>query len=299
MSNITRVKNTKLVLLIVYSIFTVLFMLLFNMFNRLQYLYHFHTILDHKLVTSWRFFNISTHNIISSCLSLSTMLKQVFVHNIHVYILCVDMGVCTNPLILCFIAFNKGNCLHSLKDLHVQVIYQNKIPLSNNPYIHPGKHSLLLCQRYFLYFFSLRCLIYYSKGNSKFWFSICNELLMYYGIYELYPGIISDTMHSYITLLFIVTVFIFYNIVLHGISTTNVVCTCSYLNMHNPRLVSTGMEYVYWWRFQTLVILFSIIQIIVHMTLNNVKTQLLSVSHIQIFCCFCSAFFERLYKTPQ
>ena len=139
----------------------------------------------------------------------------------------------------------------------------------------------------FSIFLSLRCHICYSKGNSKFWFfSICNELLMYYGIYELYSSIISDTMHSYIILLFIVTVFIFYNIVLHGISTTNIVCTCSYLNMHNPRLVSTGMEYVYWWRFQTLVILFSMIQIIVHMTLNNVKTQLLSDSHIKIFAVF-------------
>ena len=42
------------------------------------------------------------------------------------------MGVCTNLLILCFIAFNRETCLHSLKDLHVQAIYQNKIPLSNN-----------------------------------------------------------------------------------------------------------------------------------------------------------------------
>ena len=51
-----------------------------------------------------------------------------------------------------------------------------------------------------------------DKINSKFCFSICNELIMYYGIYELYSSIISDTMHSYIILLFIVTVFIFYNI---------------------------------------------------------------------------------------
>ena len=169
----------------------------------------------------------------------------------------------------------------------VEAIYQNKIPLSNSPYIHPRKHSILLCQRYFPYFFPSDVIYGILKeiANSVF-FSICNELLMYYGIYELYSSIISDTMHSYIILLFIVTVFIFYNIVLHGISTTNIVCTCSYLNMHNPRLVSTGMEYVYWWRFQTLVILFSMIQIIVHMTLNNVKTQLLSDSHIKIFAVF-------------
>ena len=167
----------KLVHLIVYSIFTVLFMLLSNMFNHLQYLYNFHTILDHKFVTLWRFFNINTPNIISSCYSLSTLLKQVFIHNIHVHILCACMGMCTNLLILCFIAFNKGNCLHSLKDLHLQAIYQNKIPLSNNPYIHPGKHSLLLWQRYFLYFFSLRCLIYYSKGNSQFRFSIFQRIV--------------------------------------------------------------------------------------------------------------------------
>ena len=35
------------------------------------------------------------------------------------------MGVCTNLLILCFIAFNRGTCLHSLKDLHVQAILAN------------------------------------------------------------------------------------------------------------------------------------------------------------------------------
>ena len=140
------------------------------MVNHLQYLNNFHTILNHKFVTSWRFFNISTLNIILSCHALSTLLKQVFIHNIHVHILCVGMGVCTNLLILCFIAFNRGNCLHSLKDLHIQAIYQNKIPLSNNPYIHPRKHSVLLCQRYFPYFFSLRCLIYNHKGNSKFFF---------------------------------------------------------------------------------------------------------------------------------
>ena len=115
---------------------------------------------------------------------------------------------------------------------------------------------------------------------------------MYYGIYELYSSIISDTMHSYIIFLFIVTVLIFYNIVLHGISTMNIVCTRSYLNMHNPRLVSTAMEYVYWWRFQTLVSLFSVIQIIVQMTLNNVKTQLLSDSHIKIFAVFARHFLK-------
>ena len=71
-------------------------------------------------MTSWRFFNINTPNIISSCHALSTLLKQVFIHNILVHILCVGMGVCTNLLILCFIAFNKGACLHSLKELHVQ-----------------------------------------------------------------------------------------------------------------------------------------------------------------------------------
>ena len=108
-----------LVRLIVYSIFRVLFMLFSNMFNHLQYLNNFHTIVDHKFVTSWRFLNINTPNIISSCHALSTLLKQVFIHNILVHILCVGMGVCTNLLILCFIAFNKGTCLHSLKELHV------------------------------------------------------------------------------------------------------------------------------------------------------------------------------------
>ena len=224
--------------------------------------------------------------------------RCLFIIIILVHILCVGMGVCTNLLILCFIAFNKGTCLYSLKDLHVQAIYQNKIPLSNSPYIHPRKHSILLCQRYFPYFFPSDVIYVILKEIANSVFSICNELLMYYGIYELYSSIISDTMHSYILLLFIVTVLIFYNIVLHGISTTNIVCTCSYLNMHNPRLVSTGMEYVYWWRFQILVILFSMIQIIVHMTLNNVKTQLLSDSHIKIFLVFCSTLFERLYIIP-
>ena len=120
---------------------------------------------------------------------------------------------------------------------------------------------------------------------------------MYYGIYELYSSIISDIMHSYIILLFIVTVFIFYNMVLHGISITNIVCTCSYWNMHNPRLVSSGMEYVYWWRFETLVSLFSIIQIIVHiMTLNNVKTQLLSDSHIKFLAVFARHFLKDFIK---
>ena len=119
---------------------------------------------------------------------------------------------------------------------------------------------------------------------------------MYCGIYELYSSNISDTMHSYIILLFIVTVFIFYNIVLHGISSTNIVCTCSYLNMHNPRLVSTSMEHVYQWRFQTLVILFSMIQIIVHLKLNNVKTQLLSHNHIKIVAGFAQHFLKDFIK---
>ena len=66
--------------------------------------------------------------------------------------------------------------------------------------------------------------------------------------------------------------------------------------MHNPRLVSTGMEHVYWWRFQTLVILFSMIQIIVHMTLNNVKTQLLSDSHIKIFAVYTRHFLKDFIK---
>ena len=66
--------------------------------------------------------------------------------------------------------------------------------------------------------------------------------------------------------------------------------------MHNPRLVSTGMGHVYWWRFQTLVILFSMIQIIVHMTLNNVKTQLLSDSHIKIFAVFARHFLKDFIK---
>ena len=66
---------------------------------------------------------------------------------------------------------------------------------------------------------------------------------MYYSIYKLYSGIISDTMHLYIILLLIVTVFIF--IMLHSISATNIVYTCISLNMLNPRLVSTCMEHVY------------------------------------------------------
>ena len=112
-----------LVRLIVYSIFTVLFMLFSNMLYHLQYINNVYTISDHKFVTSWRFFNISTPNIIAYCHALSTLLKQVFIHNIHVHIVCVGMSVCTNLLIFCFIAFKKGNCLHSFKDLHVQAIY--------------------------------------------------------------------------------------------------------------------------------------------------------------------------------
>ena len=58
----------------------------------------------------------------------------------------------------------------------------------------------------------------------------------------------------------------------HQLRTLYVGLHAFFLNMHNPRRVSRGIEHVYWWRFQTLVILFSMIQIIVHMTLNNVKT---------------------------
>ena len=64
---------------------------------------------------------------------------------------------------------------------------------------------------------------------------------------------------------------------LHGmISATNIVRTCITMNAHTPKFVSTGMEQVYWWRSLTMVNLFLIIQFIVHMTLNNVKTPLLS-----------------------
>ena len=64
---------------------------------------------------------------------------------------------------------------------------------------------------------------------------------------------------------------------LHGmISATNIVRTRITMNAHNPRFVNTGMEQVYWWRSLTMINLFSIIQFIVHMTLNNVKTQLVS-----------------------
>ena len=142
-----------LVRLIVYSIFTVLFMLFSNMFNHLQYLYIFYVILEHKFATPWRYFYINTPNIISSCHALSTLLKQVFIHNIHVPMLYVGTGVCSNLLILCFIAFTIGNCLYSLTDLHVTDINQNKISLLNNLYIQPGKHFFLLYQRYFPYFF--------------------------------------------------------------------------------------------------------------------------------------------------
>ena len=54
----------------------------------------------------------------------------------------------------------------------------------------------------------------------------------------------ESTNYSQVLLVVLCTVFIFYNKILHGISATNIVCTCSYLNMHNPRLVSTSMGYV-------------------------------------------------------
>ena len=79
------------------------------------------------------------------------------------------------------------------------------------------------------------------------------------------------------------------------ISAMNIVRTCITMNAHTPQFVNTGMKQVYWWRSLTMVNLFSIIQFIVHMTLNNVKSQLLS----DFLGCFCLTHLEILYKIAQ